>query len=139
MSNDTPDVEPPEGFEVGTIDDAIVDESDTKTVWIEDDERGVAYWFEMKRDVPLRKKNQVLEANLTTEQGPDGKPRQNLSADYYTDLIEYMTVDWFGSQEEHSDVPSLTVFLNKMSAVFEELQDEVPDPFTSLPDDERKK
>jgi len=139
MSDETPNVNAPEGFDVGTIDDAVVDESKTRTVWVKDDDDGVAYWFEMKEDVPLRKKNEVLESNLTTEQGPDGNPRQNLSSDYYTDLLEYMVVDWFGAAEDNDDVPSLTVFLNKMSAVFEDLQDEVPPPFESLPDGERGK
>jgi hypothetical protein len=139
MADGTPNVDAPDGFDVGTIDDAVVDESKTTTVWVTDDDAGVAYWFEMKADVPLRKKNDVLERNLTTEQGPDGDPRQNLSSDYYTDLIEYMVVDWFGADEDNDDVPSLTVFLNKMSAVFEDLQDEVPPPFESLPDGERKK
>lgn len=139
MSQDTPDVDAPEGFEVGSIDDAVVDESRTETVWVKDDDKGVAYWFEMKEDVPLRKKNEVLENNLTTEKGPDGEPRQNLSSDYYSDMIQYMVVDWFGAQEDHDDVPSLRVFLNKMSAVFEDLQDEVPPPFESLPDSDRGK
>lgn len=137
--NDAPSVDAPEGFEVGSIDDAIVDESQTRRVWIQDDDKGVAYWFDMKEDVPLRKKNSVLEDNLTTEKGPGGEPRQNLSSDYYTDMIEYMVVDWFGADESHDDVPSLRVFLNKMSAVFEQLQDEVPQPFESLPDGERGK
>lgn len=130
------EVDAPDGFDVGTIDDAIVDESDTRRVWIEDDTREVAYWFEVKRDVPLRKKNQILETNLTTEPGPDGTPTQNLSSDYYTDMLEYMIVDWFGADESHSDVPSLRVFLTKMSSVFEELQNEVPQPFDAIDDQE---
>ena len=139
MSEDKPSVDAPEGFEVGSIDDAVVDESRTRTVWIEDDDKGVAYWFELKEDVPLRKKNEVLENNLTTEKGPEGEPRQNLSSDYYTDMIQYMVVDWFGADEDNDDVPSLRVFLNKMSATFEQLQDEVPAPFESLPDGETGK
>lgn len=137
MPNDKPDVEAPEGFEVGSIDDAIVDESATRRVWIEDEDKGVAYWFDLKEDVPLQKKNKILEDNLTTEQGPDGRPRQNLSSDYYTDMIEYMVEDWFGAHEDNDDVPSLRVFLNKMSAVFESLQDEVPPPMESLPENAR--
>jgi hypothetical protein len=141
MANDdadsSPHPEPPEGFEVGSVDDAVVDESRTRTVWVEDEERGKAYWFELKEDVPLRKKNNVLEQNLTTEKGPDGEPRQNLSSDYYTDMLQYMTVDWFGAHE--SDAPGLTVFLSKMSSVFEDLQEEVPAPFGSLPDGDRGK
>lgn len=131
------DLDAPDGFDVGRIDDAIVDESNTRTVWITDDDDGVAYWFDLKEEVPLRKKNEVLENNLTTEPGPDGKPRQNLSSDYYTEMLDYMVVDWFGADEDHDGVPSLTVFLNKMSSVFEDLQEEVPAPFEAVPDDER--
>lgn len=128
--------EPPEGYEVGTVSDAVVDESATRTVWVTDDDSGTAYWFELKEDVPLRKKNHILENNLTTEQAPDGTPRQNLSSDYYTDMLEYMVDDWFGSDTQNTEAPSLRVFLTKMSSVFESLQDEVPPPFDSIDDSE---
>ena len=129
--------EPPEGFEVGSVDDAVVDESRTRRVWVKDPDKGKAYWFDLIEDVPLRKKNNVLEQNLTTESGPDGKPRQNLSSDYYVDMLEYMTRDWFGSDDP--DAPELRVFFTQMGAVFEQLHDEVPAPFGSLPDGEAGK
>lgn len=138
MSDDMPHVDAPDGFDVGSIDDAIVDESQTRRVWVQDEDKGVAYWFDLKEDVPLRKKNEILEQNLTTGTGPDGEPTQNLSSDYYFDLIEYMTVDWFGAHES-GDTPTLRVFLTKMSSTFESLQDEVPPPFDSLSDAEKGK
>lgn len=135
--DDAPDPQPPEGYDVGTIDDAVVDESKTRRVWVEDDDKDVAYWFDLKADVPLRKKNAVLEDNLTTERGPDGEPRQNLSSDYYTDMLRYMVDDWFGAHEP--DAPGLATFLTRMSSVFESLQDEVPSPMSDLPDGDRGK
>jgi hypothetical protein len=135
--NKPADPEPPEGYDVGSIEDAIVDDDATRRVWIEDDDKGVAYWFDLKEDVPLSKKNKVLEQNLTTERGPNGDPRQNLSSDYYTDMLRYMVDDWFGAHEP--DAPGLASFLAQMSSVFEELQDEVPPPMNSLPDGDRGK
>lgn len=129
--------EPPEGFESGTVEDAIVDEDATRRVWVEDDDKGVAYWFDLKEDVPLRKKNSVLEDNLTTERGPNGNPQQNLSSDYYTDMLRYMVDDWFGAHE--ADAPGLATFLTQMSSVFEALQEEVPQPMSSLPDGDKGK
>jgi len=129
--------EPPEGFEVGTVEDAVADEDATRRVWITDDDDGVAYWFDLKTDVPLRKKNAVLEDNLTTEKGPEGEPRQNLSADYYTDMLRYMVDDWFGADDP--DAPGMATFLTQMSSVFEELQNEVPKPMSELPEGDRGK
>lgn len=129
--------EPPDGFDLGSYDDAVVDDGNTRTVWVEDDDKGVAYWFELQEDVPLSKKNRVLENNLTTEKGDDGKPRQNLSSDYYRDLLEYMVVDWFGADDPDAD--PLPVFLTKMTAVFEDLQDEVPRPFGGIDDGDKGK
>jgi len=136
-SDEMPDVDVPDGFEVGTIDDAIADEDDTYRTKIVDEDAKTVYWFDLKGDVPMRKKDQVLENNLTTEKGPDGEPQQNLSTDYYYDLLDYMVVDWFGAYED--DAPSLRVFFNKMSTVFEELRDEVPPPFEDLTEAERGK
>jgi len=136
-SDEMPDVEVPDGFEVGTIEDATADEDDTYRKKIVDDDAKKVYWFDLKADVPMRKKDSVLEQNLTTEQGPNGEPQQNLSTDYYYDLLEYMVVDWFGAYED--DAPSLRVFFNKMSTVFEELRDEVPPPFEDLTEAERGK
>jgi hypothetical protein len=136
-SDEMPDVDVPDGFEVGTIDDAIADEDDTYRKKIVDEDAKTVYWFDLKGDVPMRKKDQVLENNLTTEKGPDGEPQQNLSTDYYYDLLDYMVVDWFGAYE--ADAPSLRVFFNKMSTVFEELRDEVPPPFEDLTEAERGK
>ena len=136
-SDEMPDVDVPDGFEVGTIDDAIADEDNTYRKKIVDEDAKTVYWFDLKGDVPMRKKDQVLENNLTTEKGPDGEPQQNLSTDYYYDLLDYMVVDWFGAYE--ADAPSLRVFFNKMSTVFEELRDEVPPPFEDLTEAERGK
>jgi len=136
-SDEMPDVEVPDGFEVGTIEDATADEDDTYRKKIVDDDAKKVYWFDLKADVPMRKKDSVLEQNLTTEQGPNGEPQQNLSTDYYYDLLEYMVVDWFGAYED--DAPSLRVFFNKMSTVFEELRDEVPPAFEDLTEAERGK
>jgi hypothetical protein len=136
--HDTPkEPEPPEGFEVGSVDDAIVDEDATRRVWVKDDDKGVAYWFDLKEDVPLRKKNSCLEDNLTTDRGPNGEPRQNLSSGYYDDMLRYMVDDWFGADDP--DAPGLATFLTQMGSVFESLQDEVPAPMSSLPDGDRGK
>ena len=129
--------QPPEGFKVGTVEDAVVDTDATRRVWITDDDKGKAYWFDLKEDVPLRKKNSILENNLTTERGPDGNPRQNLSSGYYDDMLRYMIDDWFGSHE--ADASGLATFLTEMKSVFEDLQDEVPQPMSSLPDGDKGK
>lgn len=134
MSEDAPDVDVPEGFEVGSIDDATVDTEATERVWVEDEDDGKAYWFELKSDVPLRKKDNLLEDNVTTTQTDDGEVSQNVSADYYYEMLEYMKVDWFGAYED--DAESFTVFLNKASTVFDSLKDEVPPPFGSLDETE---
>lgn len=123
-----PDIDPPDGYDVGTLDDATVTD-DTYRYWVTDDENDVAYWFDLREEVPLRKKNQILERNMRTEEGPDGNPQQTIEVGYYDEMIEYCVVDWFGEQEQHEDVPSLTVFLNRMSTDFEDLQNEVPQPF----------
>lgn len=125
----TNDISPPDGFELGTVGDAIVDESRTNRVWVTDDDTGKAYWFDLIDKVPLRKKNSVLEQNLTIV---DGEP--NLSGDYYIDLLEYMIRDWFGKHE--ADAPGLRTFLTQMGTEFEQLQEEVPEPFTGVDDDE---
>ena len=138
MPNDgMPDVDVPDGFEVGTIDDATADEEDTRRKKIVDEDDKKVYWFDIKTDVPMRKKDNVLEDNLTTERGPNGDPQQNLSTGYYYDMLDYMVVDWFGAYED--DAPSLRVFFNKMSTVFEDLRDEVPPPFDDLTEAERGK
>lgn len=137
MASDTPDVEPPEGFEVGTVEDAVVDTDATRRVWVKDDDKGKAYWFDMKEDVPLSKKNNILEDNLRTERGPDGELQKNLSSDYYTDMLRYMVDDWFGDHEP--DAPGLATFLAQMSAVFETLQEEVPQPISDVTDGDRPK
>jgi len=137
MPNDKPDVDAPEGFEVGTVDDAVVDTESTRRVWVKDEDKSKAYWFDMKEDVPLSKKNSILEDNLTTERGEDGEIRKNLSSDYYTDMLRYMVDDWFGSHE--ADAPGLAAFLAQMSAVFESLQEEVPQPMSNVPDGDRPK
>jgi len=138
MANDEmPDVDVPEGFEVGTVDDATADDKSTYRKKIIDEDDKKVYWFDLKSDVPMRKKDSVLEDNLRTERGPGGEPEQNLSTDYYYDMLEYMVDDWFGAYED--DAPSLKVFFNKMSTVFEELRDEVPPPFEDLTEAERGK
>lgn len=143
MVNDGAQPQPPEGYEVGSFDDGTVDKSATRTVWVktgdpDDDESDAkAYWFELKADVPLRKKNEVLENNLTVKEGPNGEPQQSLSSEYYTDMLEYMVVDWFGAGEE--DVPGLSTFLSSMSTDFEGLTDQVPDPFGPGNTDDRGK
>lgn len=123
------DVEPPEGFEMGSVDDAIADDSSTTRVWVTNDDEGVAYWFDLVEKVPLRKKNSVLEDNLTIKNGDP-----NLSGDYFIDLLEYMIRDWFGADEP--DAPGLRAFLTQMGTEFEDLQDEVPDPFTNIDEDD---
>lgn len=138
-SDEMPDVEVPEGFEVGSIDDATADDRDTYRKKIVDEDAKKVYWFELKADVPMRKKDSILEQHLTTEQGPDGQPQQNLSTGYYYEMLEYMVVDWFGAYQDHDDVTSLRVFFNRMSTAFEELRDEVPPPFEGLSDAERGK
>jgi len=137
MPSDTPDVEVPDGFEVGTVDDAVVDTDATRRVWVKDDDKGKAFWFDLKEDVPLSKKNNILEDNLRTERGPDGEIRKNLSSDYYTDMLRYMVDDWFGAHE--ADAPGLATFFAEMSAVFEDLQAEVPEPISDVPDGDRPK
>jgi len=137
MPSDTPEVDAPEGFEVGSIDDAIVDDEATRRVWVTDEDKGVAYWFDLKEDVPLSKKNKVLEQNLTTERGGDGELRKNLSSDYYTDMLRYLVDDWFGAHEP--DAPGLATFFAQMSSVFESLQEEVPKPISEVPDGDRPK
>lgn len=132
MENDAQPPEPPEGYELGSFDDGTVDKSATRKVWVtsgdpDDEPDPKAYWFELKADVPLRKKNEVLENNLTMKEGPDGQPQQSLSSDYYTDMLEYMVVDWFGADED--GVAGLSAFLSSMSTDFESLTEEAPDPF----------
>jgi hypothetical protein len=142
MANDAPEPEPPEGYEIGSFEDATVDKSATRTVWVttgdpDEDDEARAYWFELKADVPLRKKNEVLENNLTISEGDDGSPQQSLSSDYYTDMLEYMVVDWFGAHED--GVPGLATFLSSMSTDFEALTEEVPDPFGAGSGEDRGK
>lgn len=137
MADDSPHPEPPEGYELGSVDDATVDEDRTRTVWVEDDDAGKAYWFELRADVPLRKKNEAREANMSVEEGPDGDPETKLSSDYYTDMLQYMVVDWFGNHDDDVDM-GLATFFASMTSAFESLQEEVPPPFGNLPDDTGK-
>lgn len=123
------DAEPPEGFELGSVDQATADGSTTRRVWVKDEDEGVAYWFDLVDKVPLRKKNKVLEENLRIV---DGDP--NLSGDYFIDLLEYMIRDWFGADDP--DAAGLRTFLTQMGTEFEDLQDEVPDPFANIDESE---
>jgi hypothetical protein len=137
MSDDTPDKvpEPPEDvadYELGTADDAIADDSSTRVVWVVDHERELKWWFELREQVPVRKKGNVLEDNATmTEQGT------KVSNDYYIDMLEYMVVDWSGADDP--DAPGIRELLTKAptgnevgNPVFEKLQNEVPPPVSDI-------
>lgn len=137
MSNDDADKwgKPPEEiaeYDMGSAQDAIADESDTYVVWVADHERETRWAFELRERVPVRKKGQILERHLTiTDEGP------SLSYDYYVDMLEYMVVDWSGSDDPNA--PGLKELLTRNyvgkspdNPVFEKLQDEVPPPFANV-------
>lgn len=139
MAKDKP--EPPDelkGYDPGSARDAMATDDDTDVVWVADHEREKRWWFEIRERIPVRKKGSILETNTTaTEDGV------NVSADYYTDMLEYMIVDWSGGDD--ADAPSLREFLTKAyrgsdpdNPVFETLQDEVPPPFANVPEAEVK-
>lgn len=134
--------EPPEelaDYDPGTAHDAIATDDDTRVVWVADHEIEKRWWFELRDRIPVRKKGSILEQNTTAnEEGV------NVSADYYTDMLEYMIVDWSGSDD--ADAPGLRTLLTKAyrgkdadNPVFETLQDEVPPPFANVPESEVKK
>lgn len=134
--------DPPEDiadYDMGSGRDAIADAS-TDVVWVADHEREMRWWFELRRRVPLRKKNQILEDNVDIAK--DGS--MNVASDYYTDMLEYMIVSWSG--EDAPDAPGLRELLTGCYAgtdtgnpTFERLQEEVPPPFASIPDTESGK
>jgi len=134
--------EPPEDiadYDDGTAQDALSD-STTYVKWVADHEREKKWWFEIKQRVPLRKKNNTLEKHVSVDE--DGE--MNISADYYTDMLEYMIVDWSGAN--HPDAPGLKELLTGVYAgtepgnpVFEDLQDEVPPPVAGVSEEDLKK
>jgi len=131
------DPEPPEDlkeYDPGSAHDALVDDGPTRTVWIADHDREKRWWFELSERVPVRRKQKVVEENVTAT--PDGV---NINSDYYVDMLEFLIVDWSGADD--SDAPSIREFLTSAyrgsdidNPVFEDLWDEVPPPFGDVSD-----
>jgi len=129
--------EPPEelrDYDPGSAADAMVDEGDTRVVWIADHEAEKRWWFELSENVPVRRKQKMVEQNTTA--GPDGV---TIDADYYVDMLEFIIVDWSGADDP--DAPGIREFLTKAyrgqgfdNPVFEDLWEEVPPPFANIPD-----
>lgn len=134
-SDDAP--EPPEDladYDMGSAQDALADDADTRVVWVADHEREKKWHFELTERVPVRKKQKIVEQNTTaTREGV------NVDADYYVDMLEYLIVDWSGAGDE--DAPGIREFLTAAyrgndvdNPVFESLWDEVPPPFGDIND-----
>lgn len=133
--------EPPEDiadYDLGSASEALAKNGSTRTVWVSDHEREIRWWFELTERVPVRKKQKIVEENTTaTQEGV------NIDSTYYIDMLEYMVQDWAGSDDP--EAPGLRELLTGAyrgqeadNPVFESLLDEVPPPFSELPDADLK-
>jgi hypothetical protein len=122
------------GYDPGTAQEAVSDSTETRTVWVADHEREKRWWFKITDQVPVRKKQSIVEKNTTAT--PDGV---EVDSTYYVDMLEYLIQDWSGSGD--ADAPSIREFLTSAyrtkdpeNPVFEDLWSEVPPPFGDLSD-----
>lgn len=136
VPNDVP--EPPEDiadYDLGSAQDAVGgDGGPSKVVWVADHEREVRWWFRLSERIPVRKKQKIVEENVTAKE--DGI---NVDADYYVDMLELLIEEWSGEGDD--DAPGLRELLTSAyrsndpeNPVFETLWDEVPPPFSNVPD-----
>lgn len=129
MSTEDPDI--PEQFadedvRMGSRENALIDEKDTKREWVRvenGDEPDDIYWFDIK-EISWERKTEVLDESLETD-SRSGDIELELK-NYYKNMMEEVIVDMSADS-------SIPIFLKGMRPeIGDQLQEIVPQPGTVM-------